>query len=329
MRWLIRLVILFAVVYGGYWFIGRNTLNDRIAAALDQAGAQGVSVGTWGVRGFPNRFDTTFEDVEITTPNGLTWSAPWLQVFALAYRPNEVIAVWPDEQSFDMGGETLTLLTSGMRASARVRANADLVFAKAELDMHAPRLRLERDGTELSMSRLFAAARARPDTERDYDVYLDAQSITLPDWMRMALDPEGTQPSLIRDLRFDGTATLSRVLDRHLAEGDPVLLEALNIRELGLVWGEISISVIGQVSAGADGRAEGSLTISAANWERALDMARAAGLIGEGFEETYANMARQMDETPHLPETLTLTLTLSDGRARLGPLPIGPAPRLH
>lgn len=331
MRRLIILVLVIATAYGGYWFYGRSALEDGIAQALRGAegGRYDIAYSDWGVQGFPSRFDTTFEAPQIADRlSGFEWSAPWLRVFALSYRPNEVIAVLPEEQSLSLGGQPFTLFTNDMRASAKVGANTDLSFERATLEIQNPRLRAG-DGSELAMAHLLAAARANPDTANGYDLYLDAQSIVLPQWLRDVLDPDATLPPLIRQLRLDSVATLNRALDRHAGDGAPVQLEALSITELGLMWGDISLSAIGDITAGENGVAEGSLTLSAANWRQALDMAVAAGLIEEGFATTYASMADQLDETPHLADTLTVTLSFRDGQSKLGPLAVGPAPRLY
>jgi len=104
MRKLIFLVVISALLYGGYWFVGRAQIEDRITEALIEAdeGPYDVSFGTLRTRGFPSRFDTTVTDFSFNDPaTGTAWLAPRFQLFALAYRPNEVIAVFPQEQIFE------------------------------------------------------------------------------------------------------------------------------------------------------------------------------------------------------------------------------------
>jgi len=330
-RWLTIIVAVLATLYGGYWLLGRSTLQGGIEAALaDMSGSSAqIAYSDWGVRGFPSRFDTTFEDISITdAASGVAWSAPWFQVLALAYKPNEVIAVWPDSQELTLGDETIHILSNSMRASAQVRPSTALTFDRATVEIQNPRIRRASDGSELAMGHLLAAARAAPEAANTYDLYLDAQSIVLPEALRMALDPAGDMPVLIRQVRLDSVATLTKPLDRFASDAPEITLRALEIREMGLIWGDVSISAIGTVAAGFDGIAQGTITFSAANWRKALDMGVKAGLIGEGFDVTYANMAQELDETPHIPDTLTVTLRFEDGKTRLGPLPLGPAPRL-
>lgn len=332
MRWLIILTTSLAALYGGYWFFARGAVEDGISQALQEIETEGqveISYSDWGTRGFPSRFDTTFADIRIFDPvSGARWEAPWFQAFALSYRPNELIALWPSEQVLTLGEQTYTLFTQSMRASAKVNANRALSFDNATLEVENPRFR-SGDGAELAMARLLAAARVSPEIENGYDIFLDAQSIVLPNWLHQLIDPGADFPALIRHVRLDGTATLTAPLDRHVSTTGNVALQAVEIRELGGNWGDLSISAIGAVEADRTGLAQGSVTLSATNWRQSIRMATEAGFIEEGFDVTYTSMAEQLDETPHLPETLTVTVHFSDGKTRLGPLPIGAAPRLQ
>ncbi len=333
MRWLTIIVAVMAAIYGGYWFYTRGAVEDGIATALAQAEAAGrveISHEGWKTTGFPSRFDTTFDALRIEDrASGLAWQAPWFQVFALSYRPNEVIAVWPDSQTLVAGGQEMRLASERMRASARVRPNTALSFDRATLEVDAPRLSWAQDEAELAAARLLAAMRSAPDLANGYDLFFEAQSISLPAPLRAELDPEGDLPPLIGQVRMDATARLDQPLDRFAGAETPVAAEALTLREFGAQWGDIALSVIGEVTADAAGVAQGSLTLSITGWREALDMAARAGLVEEGFDVTLANMGEQMDETPQIPETLTVTLVMEQGRARLGPLPLGPAPRLR
>ena len=333
MRWLTIIVAGLAALYGGYWFYTRGAVEDAITEALAEAEATGrveISHSGWATAGFPSRFDTTFDDLRIEDPaTGLAWQAPWFQVFALSYRPNEVIAVWPETQTLVVDGHEMALSTARMRASARVRTNAALSFHRATLEVDAPRLQGLADGSELAMARLLAAMRSAPEVANEYDVFLEAQSVVLPAGWREMLDPDGALPPLIRQLRMDATARFDQPLDRFAGGETPVAVEALSVREFGAQWGDVALSVIGEVTADALGRATGSLTLSVTGWRQALEMATRVGLLEEGFDGTLASMGAALDETPQIAETLTLTLVMEEGQARLGPLTMGPAPLLR
>ena len=121
MRTLFVVVALLAALYGGYWFIGQSQIERRAEAALADLEARGwdVAYSDLSTTGFPSRFDTTVSDIALTSPDGgIAWAAPFVQVFALSYRPNRIIAAWPDMQSLAVGGQRLDIAAQGLRASA-------------------------------------------------------------------------------------------------------------------------------------------------------------------------------------------------------------------
>lgn len=330
MRKLILLVVAVATLYGGYWFVGRGQVQSALTDVISDLNAAGTQLtySALTTRGFPSRFDTTITDLSFNDPESrIRWDAPFFQIFALAYRPTEVIAVFADEQVITVDGEAFTLLTDDMRASGKVRANTTLSFLNTTVTMDNPHLH-SADGAQLAMGRLLAATRLTPDTTQTYDVFIEAQEVILPDAIQNLIDPENIQPALIQSLRFDSAFGLDQPLALNAQSVTTPRIETIAIKEIAANWGDISVSVIGDLVRDGAGFAEGSVTLAARNWQRALDVAVASGLLDEGIRLTYATLATALDETPHINDTLTVTLMLSGGQMRLGPIPVGPAPQL-
>lgn len=330
MRKLIVLVVVAATLYGGYWFVGRSQIEDRLTQALVDvdATAYDVSYTSLKTRGFPSRFDTTITDLMLADPaSGLEYMAPVFQLFALSYRPNEVIAVFAPEQILTLDGEVFTLTTNDMRASGTVRPNAALAFQTATIEADNPRIRTE-EGAELAMARLLAAMQLTPDTTQTYDAFLEARAIVLPADVRRMIDPQNLQPPVIQSLRFDSDITLSTPIELNGGPAD-VFIETLSISEFALSWGEMSASAIGDVTPDANGVLNGSITISARNWQQALDLAVSTGAVKADRRFLVTEIANNLDETPHVPDTLTITLNITNGDMMLGAFPLGAAPVLR
>lgn len=330
MRKLIALALIAATLYGGYWFIGRAQVETRLTQALEDmnAGDYALSYDTLGTRGFPSRFDTTITELEFSDPTtATTWRAPLFQIFALSYRPNEVIAVFPTEQTLSVGDETFTLFTNDMRASGKVRPNATLAFQTATIDMDTPRIRTA-DGAELAMARILAAMQLTPDTAQTYDVFLEARSIVLPEDIRRFIDPQNLQPPIIQSLRFDSDVDLSAPIELNGSTTAP-MIEQISITEFALTWGEMSVSAIGDVTPDATGLLNGSITLSARNWQQALDLAVSMGAVKDDRRFLVTEIANNMDETPHIPDILTITMSITDSNMMLGGFPLGAVPPLQ
>ncbi len=331
MRKLILLIVVAALLYGGYWFVGRSQIQDRLTEALIQAdeGAYDVTYSSLKTRGFPSRFDTTVTDFNFADPaTGTEWTAPLFQLLALSYRPNEVIAIFPPEQSFTINGTEIVLQTDDMRASGKVRANATLSFQDATVTMDAPRF-ITDDGGQLVMANVLAATRLTPDTTQSYDMFIEAHAIELPENIRRFIDPSNLQPPLVQTLRFDSDATLSAPLELLSPDGDAPAVETLSIKEFAVTWGEISLTAIGDIEPNDYGVPSGSISISARNWQQGLDLAVANGMVEANRRFLVTEIANNLDETPHIPDTLTLTLTITNGIMSLGGLSLGSVPSLR
>lgn len=328
MRKLIVIIVVLAGLYGGYWFVGKSQIQTRLNDALIQidTGPYAVSFDTLKTRGFPSRFDTTITDLTIEDPLTFRkWSAPLIQLLALSYRPNEVIAIFPDTQTITLNDQVYTLITDDMRASGKVRPNATLAFQTATIEMDNPRLR-NAAGSELVMASILAAMRLTPQTTQTYDAFFEAHNIILPDEMRRVLDPQTQQPPVIQNLRFDSDVILKYPLELNAQVVRPTIIESLTINELALTWGEMSLAAIGDVTPDDDGILNGSITISLANWQQVFNLAVAGGMIKEERRFLVNGLAGTLDETPHIADTLTVTLMMTNGEMTLGGFPLGSLP---
>jgi len=329
MRKLIVLVVVSALLYGGYWFVGKSQIQARLTEALADvdAGTFDLTYDTLNTRGFPSRFDTTITDLrfEDATTNTI-WSAPFFQLFALSYRPNEVIAVFPNEQVLTLNGEDYTLFTNDMRASGKVRPSAALAFQTATIEMDNPRIRTS-GGAELAMARVLAAMQLTPQTTQTYDAFIEARAIVLPQDIRRMIDPQNLQPPLIQNLTFDSDLELSAPIELN-GTATP-RIDRLNIAQFELNWGDMSLAAIGDVTVATSGILNGSVTFTARNWQQGIDLGIANGMIDADRRFLITGIASNLDETPDFPDTLTLTVQIVDGMMSLGGLALGPAPILR
>ena len=105
MRNLIILIIAACMLWGGYWFAGSRAVQSGLTGWFSDQQRNGwiVEYSALKTRGFPNRFDTTITDLTLVDPrSGVAWLLPNFQIFALSYKPNHIIAVWPERQSIKL-----------------------------------------------------------------------------------------------------------------------------------------------------------------------------------------------------------------------------------
>jgi hypothetical protein len=337
MKWkmLGAVVALVAGAWSIWWFVGAAAHDRAIGGWLADRRAAGwqAEVAELSTRGFPNRFDTRLTEPALADPRqGWAWSAPFLEVLQLAYAPNAAVLAFPPEQRIAVPGASATLRSTGLRASVRVAPGPALALTRLSAEGEA--LALEGADWRAAADRLAAhvlTAEPRgapePPPPNAYDAHFAAEGVALPQALRDRIDPEGRLPDVARSLRIDLRATLDGPLDRAALERDAPEPLAIELRDLEAVWGRLALKASGSVAADARGYAEGRLTVRAENWREMLDVAVAAGAVSAdmaGLIETGLGLLAALSGG----DAIEAPLVFSGGVARLGPVPVGAAPRM-
>jgi hypothetical protein len=76
------------------------------------------------------------------------------------------------------------------------------------------------------------------------------------------------------------------------------------------------------------GSPEGALQLTVTNWRGMLDVAQGSGVLDAGLRPQAETILGMLSNLGGDPDTLNMTLTFMDGTMALGPIHLGPAPRL-
>lgn len=281
-----------------YWWWARSTFDARLTRESQHLRREGYAVDLDGLRfsGWPYRLEAHFSRVRVRAPSGWGASAKTLTAGANLYDLGHWVAV---------AGEGLTITRP---EGGDIAIVGDAIRASfAGLDASTPRIAVE--GVNL---RFQPAANARP--------------FSLADAARIEVY---TRPSADRTaaealIRFDGvsmapgTALSSVTRDRKLSGAF-----ALRMTRIG-AWKGQDWASSGRAWSKAGGRVEFDPT-AAPSADVALVCDSGTLLIGEDGRPTgvvpLAFMLSQEDRT-------SAPLKFENGEARLGPLRLGPSPRL-
>lgn len=325
MRALLWIATVLVVLWSGYWFVGKTTVERGFEAFVQAAPESGLTVSQAGYRvaGFPNRFDLTVTDPRVTDQRSeIRWEAPFVQVFSLSYRPWHVIAAFAPQQTIRTVVEDITLQSGKLQASVVVSPNTALTLDRATVvgdDITAT----SSLGWVLAAQTLRFATRSDPSLTNTYDIGLELLNLS-PDPALAARLPD--LPPQIALARVNANATLSAPLDRFAGEARPGLT-ALSLREAVVTWGALSLSAKGDLRV-VDGLPEGRIALRATGWRNLVVMATSMGLITPDFAPTMTNMMQAVAGASGDPDVLEMPLIFEGGQMLLGPLPLGPAPRL-
>ncbi len=328
MKFLFRLSLLAALAWSGFWVFGYVTLSAALPAWFEDRRADGwvAEYDELSVRGFPSRLDSTFSDITLADPRtGVAWNAPFFQLFALTYKPNHVIAVWPNAQTFAIPTEKLAITSGDMRASLVLDPGIDLALDRSNLAIEALGISSTADW-KLSADAVKLAMHRQEGSDSTYRLAFQADGLTPPAGFDL---PDSLDlPRSFSSFRADLTAEFDRPWDRTAIEEARPQPVALDLTLAEIVWGDLELNAAGSVTIDSTGYPTGTVTIRAVNWRDILDVARHSGQIPVGVIDTVEQALGFIAQLAGNANELDIPLSFSGGATKLGPLPIGPAPRI-
>lgn len=326
MRILLWIAVVLTVLWGGYWVVGSTAVERGAAQWFDDQAAAGMTAEheDISVAGFPSRFDLTVTKPYFADPaTGWGWRAPFAQVLSMTWKPWHVIAALPNDQVIEGPGQQIALTSSRMMASLRLSPSTDLPLQEVVLEGQEVEAKSDLGWTVGAKSLVLAMG---PDAANPLAQRLGLQVTDLtPDRALAALVPDLGER--ISTVHLDVTMTLTAPIDRRMAETQP-RLTAVTVSDFRIEWGSLQVTAQGKVDRGPDGLAVGQVDFRIQNWRQIPALIVALGLMRPEMGETITRGIDALARSGKDPEVLDLPLVFADGRMTLGPLPLGPSPRM-
>jgi len=325
-----------AVLVGGLW-TGTSVLVQRGAEAwfAGQAARGMVAEKTaLGVSGFPGRFDLGITGLRLADPAaGTGWQAPEVHIAAESWRPWRVTANLPDSQTITLPGQSVQVRSQDLTAS---------LFASPALDLPLDQLRVsgakvqaQSDlGWQVGAEAVSVALTADPEAATRYRLEVQVRDLTpdpalvaalaavsVPGFPAADFTGQPVQVQAAPVLTFSAPLVLN-------AEGPPPALVGVKATGATVTWGPLTVTASPDITADAQGFAAGRVDIAITGWDRLPALLVALGAVKPEVGPTIGNMLKAMAAEGGQGDTLALTLDLAEGRMRLGPFPLGPAPRM-
>lgn len=313
------------LLFCGYWFGASQLLQagpDRAAGVLARDGVD-LRYGSVATTGFPAQFELVVTDVELAHSDW-TWQGARLDMKADSLHPLAVNVTLPQEQTLRIAGQTLRVTSEDWQAEASVRPTARLSFGSGSLRMGRTEI-VSDDGWQLGLRRLAATLALVAGQTASYDARIEAEDIVLPAALRNRIDPQGQLGPQIALVSGMAELTLAQPLDRNL-QGRLPDLDRLALDDLRLAWGPVTAQMAGEIAVDAAGIPTGQITLRTRQWETVVDLLIAADVIDAGIADTVTGLAGFMADADGM---LTIPAAFRDGVMLLGPVPVGPAPRLR
>lgn len=327
MRNLVLIILLAAAGWSTFWYVGKTNRASALTEWLEDRNDAGwVANSTVNLRGFPNRYDAILEGINLADPvSGWAWSAPRFELLQLSYQPNHYIALWPQRQQIKTPDQKLIIDSTDLRASVIFEGDQEL--SRATLTAQDFKVKSTAGWDALTKGTVLAV-RKSDEGENKYDLGLDFQEFTPPNQLVKELDRAGIMPASFNTFKMDATAQFDAPLSQTSFENGQTRLNAMDLKDLNVSWGDFVLRGTGEVQVGADQFLIGNITIRATNWEQMLDMGVQSGAIPSDYAGTVRTALTMMSALSGNRNELDIPLRFQNGQTKLGPLTIGEAPRL-
>ena len=309
------------------WFWLRGEVYRRMDAAAKSWEEAGYRVD-WAhraVSGFPFRLDVDATGARLADPSGWGLSVPRLKAEAFVFAPDHWVLVAP-------AGVVLLRPAGGpVTVGARI-----LRASISEADRHPPRVSVEGFGLTFttapggapfglaSAGALHLHTRAGPGDQGAFYAELDDARIRGPGFLNDIA--AATPVTLIADAIYAHASALSGQgfipALRHWGDSGATLA----VRRLAFQAGPVAAdATAGTLGVGGDGRLRGALMLKIKPIPGWL-----AALVAQSRLTPETSSAAQAVLTSHgQGDTAAVTLDFQAGQTTLGPVAIGPAPRIY
>jgi hypothetical protein len=322
------LVLIAAAIWSGVWLWARGQAQGRMDAAVAGLTRAGYQIG-WKSReigGYPFRMDVTLDDVTVREPSGWALEAPSLEAEAYLYSIGRWLVAAPQ-------GLTFVRPQAGPVAVGGKLIRASLT----DFDKRPPSFDFEGVGLTFqpqpgaqpfslsAADRVEFHLRAGPDDQGGVFFNVRNGKARLSGlFARIAGDKPISivwNATLTKMSAFSGENWPGAV--RHWTEAGG----QMQVRQAGVTAGDALIGATsGTLTVGSDGRLRGVLPVTLRRAPQALGAMGEQGVLPRDTAQAAADVA-QAREGPD--RSAQATLDFQAGRTTLGPVAIGPAPKVY
>ncbi|MCL5777817.1 DUF2125 domain-containing protein [Limibaculum sp. FT325] len=325
-------VVLAAAGWVAWWMIAARGQEAALARWFESRAAEGwqAEMAAIATTGFPSRFDTLIRQPALSDPDaGWAWSAPELRLERPALDPTHVTAEFPSSQTLAVPGERASVESREMTAVLALFPGIALQLREGSVLARGLAVAGQsgwRAGAELvdASVRRRTIAGEPPET---HELEATAERVLLPEALMRRIDPSGVLSPEVSALRADALFVPDRPLDRAVIEEGRIGLRTLVLRRVALDWDGMGLTARGRLDADAAGLAEGEVALTLNDWRRMIAVARTTGALSVEVADAV-EAALGLIAIFNGSGALDVTVSFAGGRARIGPVPVGPAPRL-
>ncbi len=330
MRRLIRVIIFAALAWSAYWFVAGYGLRNAITSWFDQQQDLGwqADFSDVATAGYPAHHLTRLNNPALADPvNGTAWSADWIEFQSPAIWPGrQVLRFAETPQRLSYYDQTSTIEADALQAELQLQPGVALMLEKMALT--AGPWMITEDTETLAAGSTLGLIMEQTAVPEAYMISGKVDGFTPGDDLRSLMKSAASLPQAFDTLELDMVATFDKPWDRSALEQSRPQPTQIDLNLAEIKWGELRLFAAGELDVDTQGIPTGEIAIKAENWRDMIAMANAAGALPDQAVDPVTRALNFLAGLGGNPNALDLQLNFRDGFVALGPLPLGPAPRL-
>jgi hypothetical protein len=329
-RRIIKIGVGVALLWSLYWFAAGIGLRGGLSAwfhAQNDAGWQAEHAGM-ETSGFPFSIITHIKQPALADPgSGVAWQGEYLTLSNPAWWPGNVTLAFPEgPQRFSYFDQTQVLSASSARANLGLKPGPQLEIR--EMSLVSGPWNLSGDEGSLVGAADIRVSAGQTENPSQYHIEVSARDFSPGEVPRRNMYLPESWPVVFDTLELDGTVTFDRPWDRSALETSRPQPRQISLKLLEAKWGDLRVFAAGDFKVSADGTLDGTFALKADNWRDILNVAERSGALPSSARQSTEQALELLAGLSGNKNALDLRLGLREGTLMLGPVPIGPAPRI-
>jgi len=326
-RLVTKIVVLLALAWGGWWWIGTGGMQRAAQNWLETLPTQGIHATVTQMErgGFPMRLATTAQDIKwVDEIASTTTHIPTATLSTTIYWPGDAQIKIPAGPITITNPQTkLTILTTGTQAEMLLHPSQSLQLEAISAQADKVALDLP-EGRILSVDTLQANIQ-QGDDPATYTIDLTAFGFAFGDKLKGELELPAEWPDTFEPIIADMAVTFDRPWDRDALDTNRPQPRRINIEKLEVIYADLALSLAGDLTVNNAGTPSGVVSLTLRNWQQLFDILVATTEIPPQWRGTVEQLLGALADAEG---NLDLDLTFAQGQMRVGFFPLGPAPQL-
>jgi hypothetical protein len=323
-RWILSIIAAPIILWSGYWAAAAYAFEQGAHLALREAHKSGVSTQFQeiSVQGYPTEFEMGVSDISVSVENTFTWETQKAVLHTASFKPNEINLDLSETHQIDGSFGTTTITTK--QAKLSVLFHPSLLIPLGKIALHAEDMAIDQaDGFKANLGSVFATVTSYADPKEAYNLAAKLDNIHLGSlWPEL---PPAYQS--VQALRLNSDVLFDAAWDRTaMSRGLPALQKTV-LNEIRFDFGDANILATGQLIHEATFGPTGQINLIVQGWQSLFELAKSLGYVAPNLEDMFFTLLTDLAAQTDSSDTITLPLTLQNGRVSYGALTVGTLPK--